>query len=161
MPRAPALNMYRQVGILCLAASLSGCSGDTPWTGRAGLQTIAERDLVAISILSPTAWWLRVDSDGSGQIGFGSAMQDTASFTSGTFRLGDLGDLLTAACSREGNLERDAAVTFVAAMGRSAESLYCADPALIAGIFDHAVEGADLKGSRLHTLYTIQPPVRM
>ena len=153
--------MYRQMGMLFLAVTLSGCTGETPWTGRAGSQTVAQRNLVAISILSPTAWWLRVDSDGSGQIGFGSAMQDTASFASGTFRLGDLGSRLTTACSSEGDLERDAAVTFVAAMGRSAESLYCSDPALIAGIFDHAVEVADLTGSRLHALYMVQPPVRM
>lgn len=150
--------MTRLAGVLCLMLALPGCSGE----GRSGdesASSVASRELIAISILSPRAWWLRIDTDGSGQVGYGSAFQDTARFSAGTFQLAELTDELTVACTIEGTIEHDTAVTFVSAMGRSAESLYCSDRYLIMPIFDRAVERANLSGTRLHELYGAQPPL--
>ena len=148
--------------VLCLALALPGCAGgDGQQSGDGSASSVSQRELIAISILSPRTWWLRVDTDGSGQVGYGSAFQDAARFSSGTFRLADLRDQLTAACTSEGTIEQDTAVTFVSAMGQSAESLYCSDRNLIAPIFDRAVEGANLSGTRLHELYGVQPPLPM
>lgn len=152
----------RCVWLLGLALALTACAEDTPLESSAGTSiSVSRKEIVAISILSPTAWWLRIDTDGSGQVGYGSAFQDTVAFSAGTFRLGELSDRLMATCITEGTLDRDTAVTFVAAMGRSAESLYCSDPKLVVPIFDRAVEEANLSGTRLRELYDAQPPVPM
>ena len=157
-----ALAMMRLVGALCLALALSACGGDMVKESSAeSSNSASQRELIAVSILSPTAWWLRVDTDGSGQLGYGSAFQDTVRFAAGTFRLRQLSGRLEEACSSEGSLEQDTAVTFVAAMGKSAESLYCSDAALIGPIFDRAVDGANLSGTRLDELYSAQPPLPM
>ena len=147
---------------VCLALALLGCaSGDGQQSGDGSAPSVSQRELIAISFLSPRAWWLRIHTDGSGQIGYGSAFQDTAKLSAGTFQLADLTDRLTKACTIEGTIEQDTAVTFVVAMGRSAESLYCADRDLIAPIFDRAVEGANLGGTRLEELYGAEPPLPM
>ncbi len=152
--------MKRQLHALCLSLAVSACAGDMPGKSSAGSgESVAQRELIAISILSPTAWWLRIDPDGSGQVGYGSSFQDTAMFSSGTFQLRELSDQLTTTCTVEGTIERDTAVTFVSAMGKSAESLYCSDAGLIEPIFDRAVEGANLSGTRLDEIYDVQPPI--
>ena len=156
------MRMMRLIGTLNLALALSACGGDMATESSAEpSDSASQRELIAVSILSPTAWWLRVDTDGSGQLGYGSAFQDTARFAAGTFRLRELSGRLEEACSNEGSLERDTAVTFVAAMGKSAESLYCSDATLIGPIFDRAVDGANLSGTRLDELYSAQPPLPM
>ena len=142
-------------GSVCAALTLVSCS-DPP---REPSPIGSERELIAISILTPTAWWLNVSPDGSGRIGYGSSIQDEARLPSGTFSFDDLRDELLDTCTFEGSLERDPAATFVGAGPGSTESLYCRDVRSMAAVFERAVVGADFGGTRLGELHAAQPPV--
>lgn len=147
------------LGSVFAALTLVSCSD--PPREPSGLQSPpgSQRQLLAISILTPTAWWLNVSPDGSGRIGYGSSIQDEARFPSGTFSFDDLRDELLATCAFEGSLARDPAATFVGAGPGSTESLYCPDVGSMAAVFERAVVGANFGGTRLGELHTAQPPI--
>ena len=144
---------------VCALLVLVGCE-DAPREPSGGERPpVSERELVAISVLTPTAWWLRISPDGSGQIGYGSSIQDEARFPTATFSFPDLRDQLLAMCTTDGTLSRDPAVTFVGSGPATTESLYCSDPGLMASVFERGADGADFGGTRLDALYAAQPPV--
>lgn len=147
------------LGSVCAALTLVSCSDSSREPSGQQSSPGSERELVAISILTPTAWWLNVSPDGSGRIGYGSSIQDEARLPSGTFSFDDLRDELLDTCTFEGSLERDSAATFVGAGPGSTESLYCRDVRSMTAVFERAVVGADFGGTRLGELHSAQPPV--
>ena len=153
--------MRSPFGSVCAALMLVSCA-DTP-RETSGLEShpVSQRELTAISILTPTGWWLNVSPDGSGQIGYGSSIQDEARFPTDTFSFRDLRDQLLAICTTDGTLSRDPAVTFVGSGPATTESLYCPDTGLMASVFERGVDGADFGATRLDALYAAQPPVTM
>ena len=138
---------------------LVGCVDAPPETSGLESHPVSQRELTAISILTPTGWWLSISPDGSGQVGFGSSIQDEARFSTETFSFRDLRDQLLSSCTVEGSLARDPAVTFVGSGPASTESLYCSDVGVMASVFERAVEGSDFGGTRLGELNSAQPPV--
>ena len=151
--------MSSLVGAVCASLAVIGC-GDAPRAPSGGeSHPVTQRELVAIDVLTPTGWWLRVAPDGSGQIGYGSSIQDEARFPSDTFTFRDLRDELLAMCTVDGSLSRDSAVTFMGSGPATTESLYCADAGLMASVVQRGLEEADLGATRLDELYQAQPPV--
>jgi len=144
---------------VCAVLALVSCVDAPRETSSLESHRVSQRQLVAISILTPTPWWLTISPDGSGHIGYGSSIQDEARFTSETFSFLDLRDQFLEACTVEGSLERDPAVTFVGFGPAATESLYCSGVGVMVPLFERAVAGADFSGTRLGELYTAQPPV--
>lgn len=140
----------------CCFALLLGCSSESP-SQKAGISS--DNEIVEISIMSPTSWWLQIHRDGSGQVGFGALIHDVAGFPERTFRFKELYEALASTCVTDGSISTDFAVAFMPSEATSAQSKYCSDAELMRKLFAKGIVAANKSGTRVSELAETQPPV--
>jgi hypothetical protein len=147
--------------ILVGLAVVAGACDPAPPRYRSGIdEPIASVQRIAeITIVTPSGWSMRIRRDGSGQVGFGSSIQDFASFPAGTFEFGPLHQQLRPLCTDRGSLATDYGISFVRMGETSTRAQYCRDDQAVRTIFGWAVSAADKRGTRIAEIYRTHPPV--
>ena len=152
--------MRRALGFICSFALLWGCASESPPKSASQQSSLSsDSEIIEISIMSPTSWWLRIHRDGSGQVGYGSSFHDFASFSEGTFGFQDLHEKLASICVAHGSITGDFAVTFIPSEATPTESKYCSDLKLMKRLFARGIDGADKTGTRVEELFKTSPLV--
>jgi hypothetical protein len=140
--------------------ALASCGGEpsstTPPAAPASDPTNTIRQ---ITIRTATGWLLTIETDGSGNIGYGSSAQDFAPFPPRTFDFAGVRDSLLPQSLPSGSIRRDFAVAFARAGETSTTARYVADFKTMKILFEKAVASADKTGTRVDELYAAMPPV--
>ena len=122
---------------------LLGCRGVPPSTDSTGVVSpVKKGEIRRISILTPTGWFLDVETDGSGQVGFGSLFHNCARFPKGTINFAELRDTSLSLSVPSGSVSKDIGVAFVRSGGTSTISKYMCELRLTKSLFEKAIASA-------------------
>lgn len=145
---------------LCCLLALASCSGGPPSTSAPVSEDSHDKNTIRqITIRTPTGWLLAIESDGAGNVGYGSSAHDFARFPNGTFDFGAVRDSLLRESVRAGSIRTGFAVAFARAGEISTTARYVSDGAMMRALFDKAVASADKTGTRVDELYATYPPL--
>jgi hypothetical protein len=118
-------------------------------------------ELQELSIHTPNGWWLRCFPNGSGSVGFGSALC-FAQFKAGTIDFGAAEKQLRAVTAKEGAIGTHFAVAFHEKGSTSTTSVYTKDVKVVLGLFDKAADKKSLEikigGAQFDKVWKDNPP---
>ena len=105
----------------------------------------------AISIHTPNGWYLNIESDGSGRVGYGSSGPDSWGFKAGTFDIEKVNKSLKALTNEEnGRMGSHFAFSFESerqAPDKPGPARYSRDNTVIPALLEKAIEAGQVKKS--------------
>jgi hypothetical protein len=102
-----------------------------------------------IGVRTPNGWWLEINGDGSGHVGYGSSLADSWSFRTGTFSVEKVTkDLRRLTSDEKGKMSSHFVFHFESerkAPDRPGPARYSRDLKVIPALFERATEEAQVK----------------
>ena len=148
--------MNRIIVLLLLVFVFAGCSQPKQ---PEKANPSADSQVVEIAISTPSMWLLRVERDGSGQVGFGQVGTDFARCPAGTFDFASLQEQFRSLCVSTGTISQDFSIAFRGEGASSTTAMYFNDAQLARELFSRAVESAITNRNRVEELFKTRPPV--
>ena len=139
-----------------------------PWVPQAGADEPKDKtpkegqaELQELSIHTPNGWWLRCFPNGSGSVGFGSALC-FAAFKAGTIDFKGAEKQLRAVTAKGGALGTHFAVAFHEKGSTATISVYTKDAKVVLGLFDKAADkkarAIEIGGAQFDKVWKDNPP---
>jgi hypothetical protein len=127
-----------------------------------GFAIAEKRPSRAISIRTPNAWYLNINSDGSGRVGYGSSGPDSWGFKAGTFDIEKVNKDLKALTNDENGKMGSHFLFFLEserlAPDKPGPARYSRDNTVIPALLAKAIEAAEVKKSDRGTLLMKEYP---
>jgi len=116
-----------------------------------GLAHGEEKRSRAISVHTPNGWYLNIESDGSGRVGYGSSGPDSWGFKAGTFDVEKVNkDLKALANDEKGKMRTHFLFSLESerlAPDKPGQARYSRDNTVIPALFEKAIEAGQVKKS--------------
>lgn len=118
-----------------------------------------EAEIIEISISTPSSWYLNINKDGSGSVGFGSSGFDSSKFPKETFNFSEVFHQIEPQLLSEGTISDLFAVCFRKKGQTTSIAQYMSDSFFVKSLFEKAVSSSIKSYNRVNELYQDKPPV--